>query len=80
MVVYSYGASGAAMWRESVRDTVARCRNLAVVALPLAASQAMAKLADRAMDLTYTVQDGEVWVANDKETVHVIPERMVAAG
>jgi uncharacterized protein YaeQ len=80
VVVYSYGGTGAAMWRESVRDTVARCRNLVVQTVPLASSQAMAKLADRAMALTYTIQDGEVWVASEKDTVHVKPERMVAAG
>jgi uncharacterized protein YaeQ len=76
-VVYSYGASGAAMWRESVRDTVARCRNLAVIAVPPAASQAMAKLADKTMALTYTIQDGEVWVANANETVQLKPERLL---
>ena len=76
VVVYSYGGSAAAMWRDSVRDTAARCRNLAIIAVPLAASQAMAKLADRAMTLTYTIQDGDVWIANEKETVHVKPERM----
>jgi uncharacterized protein YaeQ len=79
VVVYSYGGSGAAMWRESVRDTVARCRNLVVQTIPLASSQAMAKLADRAMALTYTIQDGDVWVANEKDTVHVKPERMLAS-
>lgn len=81
VVVYNYGGSGAQMWRESVRDTVARCSNLAVHAIPLAASHAMAKLAGdggRAMALTYTIQDGEVWVANEKDTVHVVPERMTA--
>ncbi len=79
VVVYSYGGSGAQLWRESVRDTVARCRNLAVHALPLAASQAMAKLAARAMQLTYTIQDGEVWVASEQDTVHVAPELLAAA-
>lgn len=79
VVVYSYGGSGAVMWRESVRDTLARCRNLMVVALPPDASQAMAKLAGnggRAMELTYTVQEGDVWVASEKDTVHIKPERM----
>ncbi len=79
VVVYSYGGSGAQLWRESVRDTVARCRNLAVHALPQAASQAMAKLAARAMQLTYTIQDGEVWVASEQDTVHIAPELLAAA-
>jgi uncharacterized protein YaeQ len=79
VVVYSYGGSGAQLWRESVRDTVARCRNLVVHSIPLEASQAMAKFADRAMTLTYTIQDGDVWIANERDTLHIKPERMAAA-
>jgi uncharacterized protein YaeQ len=78
VVVYSYGGSAAAMWRESVRDTAARCRNLAIVAVPLAASQAMAKLADRAMTLTYTIQDGNIWIADNTDTVSVTLEPLSA--
>jgi uncharacterized protein YaeQ len=74
VVVYSYGGSGAAMWREQIADTVARSRNLSVRRIPVAASQAMAKLARRSMELTYTVQDGQVWVADVKDTVQVALE------
>lgn len=75
VVVYSYGGSGAQQWRDGMRDTIARCSNLAVYAVPPAASQAMAKLADRAMTLTYTIQDGNIWVANDADTVSVTLEK-----
>jgi uncharacterized protein YaeQ len=34
----------------------------------------MAKLAQRSMDLTYTVQDGQVWVADANDTVQVALE------
>jgi uncharacterized protein YaeQ len=74
VVVYSYGGSGARQWRESMHDTIARCSNLAVHGVPQEASQAMAKLASsgtRAMTLTYTIQDGNIWVANDTDTVPV---------
>ncbi len=71
VVVYSYGGSGSAMWREQMAPTLARTRNLAIRKIPSAASQAMAKLAQRSMDLSYTVQEGQVWVADNKETVVV---------
>jgi len=74
VVVYSYGGSGAAMWREQVADTLARSRNLSIRKIAVADSQAMAKLAQRSMDLTYTVQDGQVWVADAKNTVQVALE------
>jgi uncharacterized protein YaeQ len=71
VVVYSYGGSGAAIWREQIAATVARSRNLVVRSIAPAASQAMAKLAQRNMELTYTVQDGEVWVVDASGTVNV---------
>jgi uncharacterized protein YaeQ len=74
VVVYSYGGSGAAMWREQIAATVERSRNLIVRKIAQDASQAMARLAHRSMDLNYTVQDGQVWVANAHDTVQVALE------
>ena len=33
--------------------------------------QALAALAQRSMKLQFTIQDGQVWVTDDKETVHL---------
>jgi uncharacterized protein YaeQ len=74
VVVYSYGGPGAQIWREQIAATVTRSRNLAVRKISAAASQAMAKLAQRNMDLNYTVQEGQVWVADAKDTVQVALE------
>ena len=71
VVVYSYGGSGAAMWREQIAATVERSRNLTVRKVAQDASQAMAKLAQRSMDLSYTIQEGQVWVADTDDTVLV---------
>ena len=71
VVVYSYGGSAAAMWREQIAATLERTRNLTVRKIALDSSQAMAKLAQRSMDLSYTVQEGQVWVADTKDTVQV---------
>ena len=76
VVVYSFGRSGAAMWREQIAPTLARTRNLAIRQIPAAASLAMARLAQRSMDLSYTVQEGQVWVADAKDTVQVGIELM----
>ena len=71
VLVYSYGGSGAAMWREQIAATVERSRNLTVRKVAQDASQAMAKLAQRSMDLSYTIQEGQVWVADTDDTVLV---------
>jgi len=71
VVVYSYGGAGAATWREQIAATVARSRNLTVRSIAPAHSQAMARLARRGMELTYTVQDGQVWLACAGDTLQV---------
>jgi uncharacterized protein YaeQ len=47
-----------------------RARNLTVVTLPASATRALAALAQRSMRLQITIQDGQVWVGDGKDTVH----------
>jgi uncharacterized protein YaeQ len=47
--VYSYGGPGADLWWEEASAPLARVANLTVVNLPLAATQALAKLARQSM-------------------------------
>jgi uncharacterized protein YaeQ len=69
--VYSYGLRSADLWWDSVRAKLERTSNLTVYSLPLSASAAMAKLADRNMQLQCTIQDNQIWFANAATTVHV---------
>ncbi|MEO6562363.1 MAG: YaeQ family protein [Nitrosospira sp.] len=39
--------------------------------LPLEASRAIAKQAQRNMHLNCTIQDGQIWLADEKESVFV---------
>jgi len=56
--------------RERAPD-VERARNLTVINLDSAISQALAKLAQRNMQLQCTIQDGQIWVTANDETVQV---------
>ena len=71
VVVYGYGGSAAAKWHTEIAATVTRTRNLQVRNIPPEASRAMARLAQRNMELSYTVQEGQVWVATAQETVAI---------
>jgi uncharacterized protein YaeQ len=42
-----------------------------VINLPLPVTQALAKLAQRNMQLSCTIEDGAVWLSSDAETVQV---------
>ena len=71
--IYAYGGHGASIWWNQVGDKLERNRNLTVIQLPTASTRAMAKLAQRNMQLNCTIQDGQIWISDTNETVQVEP-------
>jgi uncharacterized protein YaeQ len=69
--VYSYGGHGAAIWWDQIGAKLARSGNLCVVAVPAAASQALAKLARRNMQLHCTIQEQQVWLGDAEDRIQV---------
>jgi uncharacterized protein YaeQ len=69
--VYSYGGHGAAIWWDQIASKLDRSKNLTVVSVPAAASQALGKLARRNMQLNCTIQDRQVWLADAQDRVQV---------
>jgi uncharacterized protein YaeQ len=72
--VYSYGGRGAGLWWDDAGAKLDRVANLTVVNLPFAATQALAKLAQRNMRLHCTMQDGQIWVADSERSVAIEPQ------
>ena len=71
--VYTYGGRGAELWWTQNRAAFARLDNVTVIDLPVEATQGLARLAERTMDLQCTVQEGEVWLSGAGETLHLRP-------
>jgi len=69
-----YGQRTAQVWWEKQRNKLARFENLAVVFLPQEATEALAAMIARSMDLQVTIQDGQVWVSDAQRTLVVTPE------
>ena len=70
VVIYSY-SSNSSIWWNQIGNRVERAKNLTVINLDSAISQALAKLAQRNMQLQCTIQDGQIWVTANDETVQV---------
>ncbi len=70
--LYAYGHS-AAVWWAGIQNRLTRLSNLEVWQLPAAQTQALAALASRSMQLQLTVQDGQIWVGNDSDSVEIVP-------
>jgi uncharacterized protein YaeQ len=69
--VYAYGGRAVDLWWTKNRDTFERLPNFSAFDVPVEASQALARLAQRTMQLSCTVQDGHLWFSNATETVAV---------
>ena len=78
VTIYAYAAS-TPIWWKGIADKVARLGNLAVWQIDAAASQQLATLASRAMQLQVTVQDGLIWVSDGTQTVEIHPQVLKAA-
>lgn len=70
VVIYSY-SSNSSIWWNQINSRIDRAKNLTVFNLASATSLALAKLAQRNMQLQCTIQDGQIWVTGNDETVQV---------
>jgi uncharacterized protein YaeQ len=73
--IYAY-ASSTPIWWAGIQTKLTRLNNLAVWQVPAEQSQALAGLAQRSMQLQFTVQDGHVWVSDAQHTVELSPQAL----
>ncbi len=71
VVVYCYGGRVVDMWFTQNSIQFARQNNLTIINLPVAITQALARLAQRNMSLQCTIQDGQVWLSDGSVSVQV---------
>jgi uncharacterized protein YaeQ len=79
VTVYSFSATAPAWW-STMKDRMSRVHNLTVWHIPAHQSQALASLADRSMDLQFTLQDSGLWVSEGDRSVEVTPVCLFGAG
>ena len=78
--VYSYSGRAADIWWGQIGARLERIRNLGVFDIPAGVGSALARLADRSMQLQCTIQDGHVWLGGSEEAVQVELQVLKRAG
>lgn len=73
-------SSSTPVWWKGIESKLTRAANLAVWQIEAAQSQALAKLAERGMQLQITIQDGTVWMSTANDSVEITPRRLTAGG
>jgi uncharacterized protein YaeQ len=71
VAIYSFSGHGADVWWKQIKGSLGGLKNLAVISVPTGASQELAKLAQRTMQLQCTIQDGQVWLSDNSATVYL---------
>jgi len=69
--VYGYGGHGADTWWDQIGATLDRASNLTVMKLPVGTSRALSRLARRTMRLYCTIQDGQIWLTDETDSIEV---------
>jgi uncharacterized protein YaeQ len=70
VIIYSYSATSNIWWNQ-VGSRIERAKNLTVINIAPAVSMALAAFAQRSMQLQCTIQDGQIWITCNGETVQV---------
>jgi uncharacterized protein YaeQ len=73
--VYSF-AHSTPVWWKGIQNKISRVDNIAVWQVDAEQSQALARLAERSMQLQVTVQDGTVWMSTGSNSVEITPRRL----
>lgn len=73
VILYGYGDRALPVWWEKNRGELARFTNLQVYSIDDETCQALGELAAPGMDLQCTIEDGEAWLSNAQERVHIVP-------
>jgi uncharacterized protein YaeQ len=74
VVLYCFSHAAEVWWR-SMENKLSRPQNLDVWRIPTAASQSLATLAQRSMQLQATVQEGALTLGDSKNAVEIEPVR-----
>lgn len=71
VTIYSYGSNSTKLWWNGIHTRVTRLKNLTVIHLPESSSHAITRLVQRNMELNCVIQDGDLWLSNQHETIKV---------
>ena len=74
VTVLSYGPRTARVWWDKNQGKLARQEKLQVLYLDKDATEALAAMVARSMDIQVTIQDGQVWVSTGDDTAVIVPE------
>lgn len=79
VIVYCYGGRAAQMWYDQNGSQFERLRNLTIINIPQESTRVIATMAQKNMHLQCNIQEDQIWLMDEKETVTIECELLKAA-
>lgn len=73
VIVLTYGGRTAELWWEQNRSQLQKLDKLQVIDLPAEQTAALAGQVERGMQISCTIQESELWLVIDGQTLHITP-------
>ncbi len=73
VIIYTYGGRNSVWWNQ-IQHKLERFKNLTVINFPKEATDQLAPMVKRTMQLQISIQDGQLWVSDDQNTANIAPE------
>ncbi len=77
VILYGYGGRNTLWWKQ-IQPRLERFKNVGVINLPKEATDQLAPMVKRTMQLQISIQDGQIWVSDDQNTANIVPEVWLA--
>lgn len=77
VVLLCYGDNAVGQWWPSLQPQAAQLENLTVIQIQDAQAEALALMAERGMQLSFTCQDDTILVANSETSMELIPQLLL---
>ena len=75
VTVLCYSGNGATIWFEKIKSRLTRFKNLNILNLDHSQSSELAALAERNLDLQISIEDGQIRVSTDNQSMILEPKR-----
>ena len=72
VTIYSYNQRSFDVWWAQIQTKLTRFNNLCVVNISDLELEELEGLAQRTMQLQCTIQDGDIWLSDNEQSVHVV--------
>lgn len=71
VTIYTYHGNQAVQWFESIKNSTQRFDHLTIIHFSVPGEVPLEILADKGMNLDISIQDNEMWIANESERICV---------